>query len=106
MMMSKLILIADDAEENRNIYSRAMALAGYRFALAEDGEECLQLAHQLRPDLILMDLSLPRLDGLEATRRLKANEHTRHIPVIALTAFGWDTVKQDAYRYGCQGFLV
>ncbi len=103
---SKLILIADDVADNRILYARALAIAGLRTALAEDGEECVQRARELRPDVIVMDLSLPKLDGLEATRRLKANPDTKHIPVIALTAFGWETVKHDAYRYGCEGFLV
>jgi len=103
---SKLVLIADDVADNRNLYAQALAIAGFRFALAEDGEECLQRVRELSPDVIVMDLSLPKLDGLEATRQLKANEHTKHIPVIALTGYGWETVKQDAYRYGCEGFLV
>jgi two-component system, cell cycle response regulator DivK len=103
---SSLILIADDVADNRALYARAMAVAGLRCALAEDGEECLQRARDLSPNLIVMDLSLPKLDGLEATRRLKADEVTKHIPVIALTAYGWETVKQDAYRYGCEAFLV
>jgi two-component system cell cycle response regulator DivK len=105
-MNSKLILIADDSAENRNLYAKAMALAGYRCALAEDGKECLQRARELRPDLVVMDLSLPNLDGLEATRRLKTDAQTRHIPVIVLTAYGWETVKEDAYRHGCERFLV
>jgi two-component system cell cycle response regulator DivK len=103
---SKLILIADDSADNRDLYARAMADAGFRFALSEDGQECLQRARELNPDLIVMDLSLPNLDGLEATRQLKADEQTRHIPVIVLTAYGWETVKEDAYRHGCDGFLV
>jgi two-component system cell cycle response regulator DivK len=103
---SKLVLIVDDSADNRNLYARAMAAVGHRFALAEDGEECLQRARELGPDVIVMDLSLPKLDGLEATRQLKAGEQTKHIPVIALTGYGWETVKQDAYRYGCEGFLV
>jgi two-component system cell cycle response regulator DivK len=103
---SKLILIADDSADNRDLYARAMADAGFRFALSEDGQECLQRARELNPDLIVMDLSLPNLDGLEATRQLKADEQTRHIPVIVLTAYGWETVKEDAYRHGCDRFLV
>lgn len=103
---SKLILIADDHADNRQLYARALVDAGFRVALAEDGEECLQRARELSPDVIVMDLSLPKLDGLEATRRLKANKQTEHIPVIALTGYGWETVKEDAYRYGCEGFLV
>lgn len=102
----KVILIADDVADNRNLYARVLADAGLGFVLAEDGLECLQRARELSPDLIVMDLSLPKLDGLEATRQLKADEQTKHIPVIALTAYGWETVKEDAYRYGCEGFLV
>jgi two-component system cell cycle response regulator DivK len=102
----KLILIADDSADNRALYARALVLAGFQVSLAENGAECLERAFQLSPDLIVMDLSLPQLDGLEATRRLKGSQQTRHIPVIALTAYGWHTVKEDAYRYGCDGFLV
>lgn len=102
----KLILIAEDSAENRYLYAEVMAAAGFRLVLVEDGEECLQRARELSPDVIVMDLSLPKLDGLEATRRLKADERTKRIPVIALTGYGWETVKQDAYRHGCEGFLV
>jgi len=102
----KLILIAEDSAENRHLYAEVMAAAGFRFALVEDGEECLQRARELSPDVIVMDLSLPKLDGLEATRQIKTDERTKHIPVIALTGYGWETVRQDAYRYGCEGFLV
>jgi two-component system cell cycle response regulator DivK len=102
----KLILIAEDSADNRELYAYAVTRAGFRLAFAEDGHECLQRARELAPALIVMDLSLPNLDGLEATRQLKADERTRHIPVIVLTAYGWETVKQDAYRHGCEGFLV
>jgi two-component system cell cycle response regulator DivK len=103
---SKLILIAEDSADIRDLYARALALAGFDFALADDGQECLQRARELVPALIVMDLSLPNLDGLEATRQLKADAQTRHIPVIVLTAYGWETVKQDAFRHGCDGFLA
>jgi CheY-like chemotaxis protein len=102
----KRILIADDSADNRDLYARALVLAGFQVSLAENGAECLERAVQVCPDLIVMDLSLPTLDGLEATRRLKGSNQTRHIPVVVLTAYGWHTVKEDAYRYGCDGFLV
>ena len=80
-----LILVVDDFEDNREMYTQYLRFNGYRVAEAVDGLDALTKAAALRPDLIVMDLSLPRLDGWEATRRLKKDPLTSQIPVVALT---------------------
>lgn len=101
--MAKLLLVEDN-ELNRDLLSRRLLRRGYEVVLATDGEQGVRLATSERPDLVLMDLSLPVLDGWEATRRLKGAEGTRAIPVIALTAHamaGDDARARDA---GCDDF--
>jgi two-component system cell cycle response regulator DivK len=80
-----LVLLVDDYEDSRYIYVHALTTAGYRVAEAEDGQQGLDKAFETRPDLIVMDLSLPVLDGWEAIRRLRRDERTRHLPIVALT---------------------
>jgi CheY-like chemotaxis protein len=80
-----LVLIVDDIEDNRTIYSEFFVHEGMRIAHASDGEHGLMKAHAILPDIIVMDLSLPVLDGWEATRELKRHPRTKHIPVIAIT---------------------
>ncbi|GAF09305.1 response regulator [Paenibacillus pini] len=80
------VLLIEDNEMNRDMLSRRLIRKGYKIITAEDGRQGIELAAQELPDLILMDMSLPVLDGWEATRLLKASQFTRHIPVIALTA--------------------
>src|SRR6185503_15571707 len=78
-----LVLIVDDYAEGREVCAEYLAFRGFRVATAEDGMDALDKTRALHPDVILMDLSLPRLDGWEASRRLKADASTRHIPIIA-----------------------
>ena len=80
-----LILVVDDYEDAREMYAEYLRFCGFRVAEARNGNEALEQAFTLMPDLILMDLSLPGMDGWEATRQLKADERTRNIPVVALT---------------------
>jgi CheY-like chemotaxis protein len=80
------VLVVDDYQDSREMYAAYLSLAGFRSVMAADGQEALQVAAALMPDLVLMDLSLPGIDGFEVTRRLKADPRTRHIPVVALTA--------------------
>jgi len=101
--MAKLLLIEDN-EVNRDMLSRRLARKGYEVIAAIDGEQGLASARDDKPDLILMDLSLPKLDGWEATRRLKADAATRHIPVIALTAHAMTEDRDKALQAGCDGF--
>jgi two-component system, cell cycle response regulator DivK len=83
----QLILVVDDFEPNRELYAYVLSDAGFKVALASDGQQALDQAFQLRPDLIIMDLSLPLISGPEAARQLKADERTRHIPIIVITAY-------------------
>src|SRR5579871_865620 len=101
-----LILVVDDVADNRDIYTQYLVHDGFQVALAGDGQEALDKAAQLAPDLIVMDLSLPVMDGWEATRRLKQNGITKHIPVIALTAHAQDGVAETAGEAGCDRFIT
>ncbi len=98
------VLLVEDNELNRDMLSRRLTRKGYRILCAEDGEQGVDLARRERPDLILMDMSLPVLDGWEATRRLKAAEDTRTIPVIALTAHAMSGDAERAFAAGCDDF--
>src|SRR5437762_3447174 len=80
-----LVLIVDDIEDNRAVYTEFLVHEGMRVAQASDGEHSLMKVHALLPDLVIMDLALPGLDGWEATRELKKHPRTKHIPVIAIT---------------------
>lgn len=101
-----LILVVDDVADNRDIYTQYLVHVGFQVALAGDGQEALDRAHQLNPDLIVMDLSLPVMDGWEATRRLKQDGMTKHIPIIALTAHAQDAVAASASEAGCDRFVT
>jgi len=89
---------------NRDMLSRRLQRKGYSVVTAEDGEKGLSLARSEAPDLILMDISLPVMGGWEVTRLLKANESTRHIPIIALTAHAWVTDREKAIEAGCDDY--
>jgi two-component system, cell cycle response regulator DivK len=96
-----LVLLVEDYEDARSMYGQYLLLCGFRVALAADGFEAIERASELLPDLILMDLSLPRLDGWEATRRLRRDGRTRHIPVVAITAHVIKEASDRARRAGC-----
>ncbi len=98
------ILLIEDNEMNRDMLSRRLMKKGYGIFMAVDGEKGVELALSLKPDLILMDMSLPVLDGWEATRRIKANPETHHIPVIALTAHAMGEDRQRAMEAGCDDY--
>ncbi len=98
------ILVIEDNELNRDMLARRLARRGFEVLLAIDGRIGLDKAAQAAPDLILMDMSLPELDGWEATRRLKACPATRHIPVIALTAHAFAADRAKALEAGCDEF--
>jgi two-component system cell cycle response regulator DivK len=101
--MSK-ILIVEDNEMNRDMLSRRLARRGYQIVMAVDGEEGIAAARSEDPDLILMDMSLPIVDGWEATRRLKADADTRTIPVIGLTAHAMAGDRDKAIAAGCDDY--
>jgi len=98
------ILLVEDNEMNRDMLARRLARKGYEVSVAVDGEEGVALARASLPDLILMDMSLPVLDGWEATRQIKADEATRGTPVIALTAHAMAGDKERALEAGCDDY--
>jgi CheY-like chemotaxis protein len=98
------ILLVEDNELNRDMLSRRLIRKGYDVLIAEDGAKGLSAATDGKPDLILMDMSLPVLDGWEATRRLKAEPQTRAIPVIALTAHAMSSDREKAVAAGCDDY--
>jgi CheY-like chemotaxis protein len=101
--MSKILLVEDN-EMNRDMLSRRLARRGYEVVMAFDGEQGVAMAQAEKPDLILMDMSLPVIDGWEATRRVKANETTKTIPVIALTAHAMSDDREKAMEAGCDEY--
>ncbi len=98
------ILLVEDNPENRDMLSRRLIRRGFEVEFAEDGAEAVKKARDASPALILMDLSLPVLDGWEATRRIKADEATRSIPVIALTAHAMAEDRAKALDAGCDDY--
>jgi CheY-like chemotaxis protein len=101
-----LILLVDDFEDNRAMYAQFLTFSGFRVAEAANGQEALQKAADMLPDLVVMDLSLPVIDGWEATRRLKSDERTRGIPVLALTGHALGRHSEGARDAGCDGFVT
>jgi two-component system, cell cycle response regulator DivK len=101
-----LVLVVDDFEDNRAMYAEYLAHSGYRVEQAANGEEAVEITRRLKPDVVVMDLSLPIMDGWEATRRLKAEAGTRHIPVIALTGHALAGHSRGAREAGCDAFLA
>jgi CheY-like chemotaxis protein len=98
------ILLVEDNEMNRDMLSRRLERRGYSVVTARDGAEACCMASEDAPDLILMDIGLPDMDGWEVTRLLKANEQTRRIPIIALTAHALVTDRQKAFEVGCEDY--
>jgi CheY-like chemotaxis protein len=100
------ILLVEDNEDNRRIYSTILAHSGYRVLEAIDGEQGIALAMSEIPDLILMDVSIPKINGWDATRQLKANPATMGIPIIALTAHALASDREKATDVGCDGYIA
>ena len=103
---SPLILVVDDYDDAREMYTEYLQFCGFRVAEARSGTEALEQAFTLRPDLILMDLSLPGMDGWEATRQLKADDRTKQIPVVALTGHALAGASEGARKAGCDSFVT
>jgi len=101
-----LVLVVDDYEDARQMYAEGLLLQGFRVATAGNGLEAIAQAHALGPDVVLMDLSLPGLDGWEATRRIKADPRTRHIPIVALTGHAMAAAAERARQVGCDRLLI
>jgi CheY-like chemotaxis protein len=101
-----LILVVDDSADNVAFISLDLQQQGYRVVTASNGDDAVTVAIQTMPNLILMDINLPGLDGLGATRRIRENESLRDVPVIAITAFGTEGFQRAAYDVGVSGYLT
>ena len=104
--MSKRILVVEDHEDNRQILRDLLGNAGYQMIEAETGEDGLAAAAAHKPDLILMDIQLPGLDGYEATRRLKADPALRSIPIIVVTSYALSGDEAKARAAGCDAYVT
>jgi two-component system, cell cycle response regulator DivK len=103
--VSKQILIVEDQEDNRRILRDLFASAGYKLIEAESGEEALSVLATSRPDLILMDIQLPVMDGYEATRRIKSNPSMNAVPIIAVTSYALAGDEAKAQAAGCNAYI-
>jgi len=101
-----LVLVVEDYQDAREMYAAYLQFSGYEVAEAVDGVEAIEKALELMPDIILMDLALPKMDGWEATRRLKSDDRTRHIPIVALTGHALAGHAEGARQAGCDAFVT
>jgi two-component system cell cycle response regulator DivK len=104
--MSKRILVVEDQEDNRQILRDLLANAGYEMIEAGDGEQAIKAANEHRPDLILMDIQLPELDGYEATRRIKTNPALNSTPIIVVTSYALSGDEEKARAAGADGYVA
>jgi len=104
--MNKTILVVEDQEDNRQILRDLLSSAGFRMIEAHDGQQALTVARSERPDLILMDIQLPIVDGYEATRNIKRDPELRHIPVIAVTSYALSGDEKKALEAGCNAYVA
>ncbi len=104
--MSRRVLVVEDQEDNRRILRDLLTTVGYEIIEAVTGEEGVALAETQRPDLILMDIQLPGLDGYEATRRIRANPALGHIPIIAVTSYALSGDDAKALEAGCNAYIA
>ncbi|OFW10117.1 MAG: response regulator [Acidobacteria bacterium RIFCSPLOWO2_02_FULL_67_36] len=101
-----LVLVVEDYQDAREMYAAYLQFSGYRVAEAANGIEAIEKTLELLPDIILMDLALPKMDGWEATRRLKMDDRTRHIPIVALTGHALAGYREGARQAGCDSFVT
>ncbi|PYR57463.1 MAG: response regulator [Acidobacteria bacterium] len=101
-----LVLVVEDYQDAREMYTAYLQFSGFDVAEATNGIEAIDKTVELLPDIILMDLALPRMDGWEATRRLKTDERTRHIPIVALTGHALAGHAEGARQAGCDAFVT
>ena len=104
--MAKVILIAEDEPKNLTLLRDLLRVSGYETIEAINGKQAVELARSQKPDLILMDIQMPEMDGLEATRIIKADASTRHIPVLALTSYAMKGDEGKILQAGCDGYLA
>jgi len=103
---SHLVLVVDDSIDNLTVISLYLQQSGYRVAAATNGEEAVKVAGLVKPDIIVMDLAMPGVDGLESTRQIRQIENLKDIPVIALTAFSTEGFRRAAHDTGFDGYLT
>lgn len=101
-----LVLVVEDYQDAREMYTAYLQFSGYRVAEATNGLEAIEKTLELMPDIILMDLALPKMDGWEATRRLKSDDRTKHIPIVALTGHALAGHAEGARQAGCDAFVT
>jgi CheY-like chemotaxis protein len=101
-----LVLVVEDYEDAREMYAAYLQFSGYRVVEATNGVEAIEKTIALMPDIILMDLALPKIDGWEATKRLKSDERTKHIPIVALTGHALAGFAEGAREAGCDAFVT
>jgi CheY-like chemotaxis protein len=101
-----VVMVVEDFEDNRFMMRRLLEMSGYRVLEAINGEEAVELAHRERPQLILMDLSLPQLDGLAATRRIRQHAELRDVPIVAVSAHDTADFHADALAAGCNDYVT
>ena len=104
--MSKKILVVEDTEDNRQILRDLLGMAGYDMIEAHDGAEGVAQATAHKPDLILMDIQMPVMDGYEATRQIKANPELKAIPIVAVTSYALSGDEEKARAAGCDGYIA
>jgi two-component system cell cycle response regulator DivK len=104
--MTKKILVVEDTEDNRQILRDLLSMAGYEMVEAHDGAEGVAKAAEHRPDLILMDIQMPVMDGYEATRRIKANPDLKSIPIVAVTSYALSGDEEKTRAAGCDGYIA
>ena len=105
-MADETILIVEDSPLNRKLVETLLRSHGYRLLIAVDGEEAIELATREKPDLILMDMQLPKISGYEATQNLKSQPETAHITIVAVTAHAMDDERERAEAVGCDGYIT
>ena len=101
-----LVLVVEDYQDAREMYAAYLQFSGYEVAEASDGLQAIEKTLELMPDIILMDLALPKMDGWEATRRLKSDARTKHIPIVALTGHALAGHAEGARQAGCDSFVT
>jgi two-component system cell cycle response regulator DivK len=104
--MPKTILIVEDNDLNMKLFNDLLQANGYNTMQTKSGMEALQLTREHRPDLILMDIQLPEISGLEVTKRLKADDDLKHVPVVAVTAFAMKGDEEKILEGGCEGYIA
>ncbi len=102
----KKVLVVEDDQDNREMVLKVLKHNGYRAVEAVDGQEAIEKAEAENPDLILLDLYIPKMDGYEVTRRLKGDRDLKHIPIIALTAHAMKGNREEALAAGCDGYIA